>query len=223
MTTTVFIDIDNTLLDFDKCAEMSAQMTFGDMGLRYSDKVFPVFTEINNGLWRDYEEGRITKTEIHKVRWNLIFEKLRIKEDGVECEKLFYSYLRQSSVKITGADELLKYLHSRYTVCAASNSAYEQQKIRLHNAGLLKYIHYLFVSEDIGFKKPEKKFFDVCLKRLGDPDKSEVIIIGDSQNADIRGGRAYGIKTCWYNPFDAADAEGADYIIKNLSEIKNIL
>ncbi len=224
MITTVFIDIDNTLLDFDKCAEMSAVKTFNDMGIEYSDKVFTTFTGINNRLWRDYENGVITKPELHKVRWNLIFEELGIDADGQKCEGVFYSYLRESCEPVSGAIDILRYLHSRYTVCATSNSGYEQQRTRLENAHMTEYIDHIFVSEDIGFQKPEKAFFDECFKRLGGAsDKCRTIIIGDSLNADINGGKAYGIKTCWYNPLYNGGFTDADYAVKSLSEIKNIL
>ena len=31
-------------------------------------------------------------------------------------------------------------------------------------------------------------------------NSSKVLIVGDSLTFDIRGGRNYGIDTCWYNP-----------------------
>jgi len=33
-----------------------------------------------------------------------------------------------------------------------------------------------------------------------DPRKEEVLIVGDSLTSDIKGGNAYGIDACWFNP-----------------------
>lgn len=225
MITTVLIDIDNTLLDFNECARASVKQAFLDMGIEYDSNVFSVFTEINSSLWKALEEERIAKSELHRVRWQIIFDRLNIKKSGSECEEIFLNYLKKSHYPVPGAISLLKYLNSKYTVCAASNSAYEQQKDRLTGAGMIKYIDYLFISERIGFSKPTKEFFDACFYALGDISKHEVIMIGDSLNADIRGGNEYGIKTCWYNYNREAAHENihADYVVESLHEIKRIL
>ena len=42
-------------------------------------------------------------------------------------------------------------------------------------------------------------FFDVTFARLGNPSKTEVLMIGDNWSSDIAGGVNYGLDTCWYN------------------------
>ena len=52
MINTIFIDIDNTLLDFDKCAYLSMKSAFEDCGLPFEDSMFDTFERINLSLWR---------------------------------------------------------------------------------------------------------------------------------------------------------------------------
>lgn len=225
MITTVFIDVDNTLLDFHRCAEYSIKKGFAEWNMPYSDEVFTVFNRINNGLWNRIETGTLTKDELFRIRWQLIFESLGIDRNGRDFEKLFVVNLAESSIPVKGAKELLEYLASKYDVYVTSNAIHQQQIKRMKKAGMYNYIKDLFTSESIGFAKPTKEFFDECFRRIPDTKKEQVIIIGDSLTADIEGGTAYGIKTCWFNFNGEKFTERltADYIVDTLEEIKSIL
>jgi 2-haloacid dehalogenase len=55
------------------------------------------------------------------------------------------------------------------------------------------------VSEDIGFQKPAKEYFDAVIKKIPDFNLRKTLIIGDSLTADIAGGLQNNIDTCWIN------------------------
>ena len=154
-----------------------------------------------------------------------VFQKLGISFDGETFEKYFLDNLAKSAEPVAGAHDLLEYLYKKYRLFTASNAFYNQQTSRLTKAGMLKYIEGMFISEKIGHEKPSKEFFDESFSQMGNPNKDEVIIIGDSLSADICGGAEYGIKTCWYNPHNITPDDDcpADYIVKTLQDIKNIL
>ena len=220
----VLMDVDNTLLDFEKCAKQSIKDGFFEVGISFRDEMFDVFTEINNDLWHRVEKKELTKDELFKIRWKLIFEALNIDFDGPTFEKIFFSNLSQSIEQVDGATDILRYLSEKYTVCVASNARYDQQENRLQKSGMREYIDKIFVSEKIGFEKPDKAFFDVCFKHYPDIKKDEIIMIGDSLTADIAGGVACNIKTCWFNPKNkTADKIKPDYTVQRLDEIKNLL
>lgn len=224
MITTIFIDIDNTLLDFGKCSESSIIKAFKDNNLVFTDNVINTFHKINNKLWSQIEDGSLTKEGLHQIRWKLIFEQLKIDFNGVEFENQFVSNLRESHETVEGAYEFLKYLSDKnYTLCAASNGPYEQQCHRLECADMIKYFKHIFVSENIGIAKPNVKFFEECNSRLGNIPKEEMLLIGDSLSADIVGGINYGIKTCWFNYANSDENSQADYQINKLIDIKEIL
>lgn len=225
MITNVLIDVDNTLLDFNKCAEAAIKIGFSKWNIGYSEKVFPLFLEVNDQLWHKIETGEIDKKTLYQLRWKTIFEKLGIDADGPAFEQDFRTIFSDSKEPVDGAYELLDYLSEKYTVCVASNASYQQQLKRLKHADMLKYFDAVFNSEQIGYPKPEVKFFDACFERLGNIPKESVIIIGDSLSADINGGAAYGLKTLWFNYAKAPvpNYVKADFIVNSLDEIKNIL
>ena len=209
----LFLDIDNTLLDFDAAAAWAMEQCFQKAGLEYKSEMFAAFTEENNKIWQ------------------AILGHLGLEADGVEMEKEFRVLLNLSAVPVEGAEEILTYLkQQKYCLCAASNGPYDQQINRLKKADMLKYFAHCFVSEKVGADKPSQRFFDGCLKELPGVRPEECMMIGDSLTADITGGRAYGMSTCWYVPSvekyrEEKEKSGkpADYIIHDLLELKKIL
>ena len=93
------------------------------------------------------------------------------------------------------------------------------------SAGLLPYFDHVFVSESLGYRKPEKAFFDTCRAPLPGVAAEECVMIGDSLTADIAGGKNAGMKTIWYNHAHRPVPEhcAADQIVDSLSQIKDIL
>ena len=214
----VFIDIDNTLLDFNKCALWSMQKAFEDYHLSFESSMFDTFNMINNRLWLRIEKGELTKEELYACRWNMIFAILGIDIDGVEFENVFYSHLTESAEPVDGAHELLKYLHGRYI------ASYAQQIKRLNNAGMTEYLDRIFISEQIGFSKPKKEFFERCFEKIAPIRPDETLMIGDSLTADIEGGARFGMKTCWYDHnLTNESSDLPDFTVRSLSEIKKYI
>ncbi len=225
MIKAVLIDIDNTLLDFHKCSREAMCLAADDYGIVFPENYFEIFTEINNSLWAKIERGKLDRQGLFKIRWNMIFEKMGINADGVAFEERFREYIKKCAIPVEGANEILEYLSGKYYVCVASNSELAQQEKRLKKAGMMPFIRKIFTSEEIGYAKPSAGFFEACKKELSSFEKDEIILIGDSVTADINGAKAYGFRTCWFNFDKKADAEcaAADFIVDELTEIRNIL
>ena len=224
MTTTIFIDIDNTLLDFDKCAYLSMKSSFEDCGLPFDDNMFATFERINLALWHRLEDKIITKEQLFKLRWPTVLAGIGIDYDGNDMEARFKHYLYTYAVTIEGSERLLRYLSQKYKIYATSNATYEQQISRLKSAGFDKYFSGYFISEKVGAEKPSKEFFDHCFNNLT-VSKDEVVMIGDSPTADIKGGSMYGIKTIWLDRRNEQLPKGVKptHIVKKLVEIESIL
>jgi YjjG family noncanonical pyrimidine nucleotidase len=224
MIKTIFIDIDNTLLDFNESSKLCIKQAFHEQDLPVNENTFTTFKTINDGLWLKIEKGELDRPGLHKIRFNLVLDALGLKGDGCLIEKRFREILFDTAVAVDGAKDLLKYLSSKYKVYAASNAIYLQQINRLTKTEMLEYLSDLFISEKLGVTKPSKEFFDVCIKGANTKIE-ETVMIGDSLSADIIGAKKYGLTTVWYNhnKEDVANAKCADYIVNSLQEIKQIL
>ncbi len=221
---TVFIDIDDTLLDFNKSAFISAKKSFNACGLEFTDQTFDAFLVINNYLWKEVEKGHITREQLHYVRWDMILQKMGMKGDGHLIEQGFLDALFDCAVLKDGAIDICKYLSNKYVLCTASNAPHLQQINRLTISGIKPYVSYIFTSEDIGVNKPDKAFFDACFNKYPLAQKETTIMIGDSLSADVKGAKDYGIKTIWVkNDILADDSKFADFTVNSLQQIKDIL
>lgn len=227
MLKVILIDIDNTVMDFDRCSERSMRLTCTDWGIPYSYDMFEAFKRYNDRRWQDIERGELTVKRLFEIRWNEVFASLGIPmSDGPKFERDFHVYLNVSDIPEDGAKQALEYLSKKYRVFAASNSNTMKQSLRLEKTNMLQYFERLFLSEDMGATKPSREFFGIIFSSLPDVKPNEAMMIGDSLTADISGAAAYGIKTCWYNkarrPFDPASPP-ADFVIEDMREISKIL
>ncbi len=225
MINTVLIDIDNTLLDFHACAERAIEKAMSDHGLNADEHLYQVFYRVTAELWRQIEARTLDHRGLCRQRWNTIFGELDIGLDGESFEAQFRENLKHEAIPMPGARELLRYFANKYPVYAASNGPHQQQLMRLEKAGLTPYIEDLFTSERLGHPKPGKDFFDACFFLLPNSSPASTIIIGDSLNADINGGAAYGLTTCWFNHEALPVPQGcpADYVVRTLAEIQEFL
>lgn len=221
----VLLDFDNTLVDFNECARQSIIDIFKKFDFEYNENVYETFIRENVKIWKRLEKGEITKEQLRADRWNIILKKLGIDFDGKAFEELFENGVASYACPVKYAYELLDYLKEKYPLYVVSNGFRAVQESRLKIGNFEKYFQDVFVSEDVGVAKPDKRFFDYVFSKLGTPDKSDVILIGDSFFADIVGGSNYGIKTIWFNKTreGCPDNTKPTYTASDLSEIKNIL
>lgn len=220
----VFVDIDDTLLDFDLCADWAIKESAKQLNVTLPENIFTTFWKINDSLWKELEKGKISNDALYIKRWDLTFEKLNIQYDAATFDDVFRKNLSRSGMHVKHAEEMLAYLSDKYDIYTASNGPFKQQTTRMKLAGLDKYIKGYFISEAIGHSKPTKAFFDGCFETLKDIEKEQCVMIGDSLSADMHGSHTYGMKCIWYNRLkESYEDVIADYVVEDLIEIKQIL
>lgn len=221
----VLLDLDNTIIDFNECARRSITGIFEDLGFTYNDNVFDTFLTENVKIWKRLELGEIDKAYLRANRWNIILGRLGIDYDGTVIEERFENGVAMGAYPVEGAYDLLDYLDQKYDLYIVSNGLKFVQESRVKIGKYDKYFKSLFLSEDIGIQKPDVRFFDYCYEKLGRPDKDELILIGDSLSADIKGGNNFGIDTIWFNKNGEENLTDIKptYTVNTLKEIESIL
>ena len=222
----VFLDLDDTILDFQKGERRSIYKAFSQLGLPTDDDVIQRYIEINLDCWRALERGEMTKDQVLVGRFQLLFNEMGISTSADEAQDIYEEYLKGEHDFIPGAPELLERFmaEGKYDLYMATNGIPSVQKPRIRDADIAKYFKGIFISEEIGYAKPSKKFFDACFEMIEGFSLEETIIVGDSLTSDILGGKAAGIKTCHFNPKDRPYSRVTpDYKINNLSELIDLL
>ena len=192
----LLFDLDDTLLDFGKAQVLAFKKLLEDENIEYSDESFEKYETINKSLWRSFERGEISNKEVTSERFIRFFALFGMKVDGSEVDNRFRSYLAEGNQLFVGIIEMLEKLSLTHKLYIASNGIGITQHTRLKNNNLNKYFDKIFISEEIGSKKPDREFFDIILKAIGVEDKGEVLMIGDTLTSDILGANNVGIDSC---------------------------
>jgi len=222
---TLLFDVDDTLLDFGAAEQASLRMLLESQGIQYSKDNHNKYSQINRRLWADFEDGKITREELFSTRFSLLFNELGKSVDGIQLEEHYRRGLGEGHQLIAGAMELIHELQADFNLYIVTNGISKTQDKRLKLSGLYSSFKAIFVSEDTGYQKPMKEFFDFVFERIPNINLNETLIIGDSLSADIKGGILAGIDTCWVNlkGIENTTEWKPTYEIKSLDELFHIL
>lgn len=192
----LLFDLDDTLLDFGKAQVLAFKKLLEDEDIEYNDDLFEKYETINKSLWRSFERGEISNKVVTSERFIRFFALFSMKVDGSEVDNRFRGYLAEGNQLFEGIVEMLEKLSLTHKLYIASNGIGITQHTRLKNNNLNKYFEKIFISEEIGSKKPDREFFDIIFKEIGVEDKGEVLMIGDTLTSDILGANNVGIDSC---------------------------
>ena len=222
--TTLYFDLDNTILDFTAAEYTAIRKLLALHNLPVNDEIVSVYSRINVGWWERFEKGEIEKSQIYSGRFNDLLAYFNFSGDPVKMAEDYFDFLSQGYAMLDGADKVLEYLKEQgYTICITTNGMSRTQYRRINGCGLKQYFDYIFVSEDAGHQKPEVEYFDYVMANTPEKDKSKILVIGDSQSSDILGGINFNVDTCWLNPKGKVGEHKATYEIANIMHICRIL
>ena len=223
----LLFDADNTLFDFDT-AERMAFLSLSDVCPDAFDEVtYPVYHVINDGLWKALERKEITREKLRSERFRKYLEAVGAPSDDITVALVTKTYperLSRRSDLINGATELLECLSGQYEIYLITNGITSVQLGRLGNSPIKKYVKDIFISEQIGFEKPDSRYFDHVIRVIGAGSKDECLVIGDSLTSDIDGAIGYGIDCAYFDRNrHGTDGRNVNYHVSDLSQLKEIL
>ena len=217
MIKAVLWDIDGTLLNFKRAQYVALYKCFAYFDEHLDDGMVEVYDRINHSYWLMLEKGEISKSELLVKRFVVFFRKYGINIDPEEFNEMYQVELGNTYVFNDHGYETVKELKNRGIIqFAVTNGTKVAQNGKLRGSGLDKLLDEIFISEDIGFEKPDKRFFEPVIDKLREYgiEKNECVIVGDSDSSDIQGGINAGIRTVHYT--DELRSR-ADAIISDLS------
>lgn len=196
----LFLDLDDTILDFHKAERIALSKTIRAFGVEPSEDVLQLYHGINKWHWEQLELGNLTREEVLVNRFGVLFERLGKTVDAVGCARAYEQNLAIGHYFLPGAEEAVAALSKKYRLFLASNGTASVQKGRMTSANLYRFFERVFVSQEIGHNKPAKEYFDACFAAIPGFDREKAVMVGDSLSSDIRGGINAGIRTVWVNP-----------------------
>lgn len=219
-------DIDGTLIDFHAAEEVCIRTLLREQGVEITMEQFRTYQKINRGYWEALEKNEITKPEVYVNRFRDFFALLGVSH--IDTAKFNADYQRGLAETVEmekDAMEVLTTLSKTHKQYAVTNGSGVAQTGKLAKSGLDQIFEDVFISEVLGYEKPNIEFFEAMEKAIPGFDRKEAIIIGDSLTSDMRGGNNAGIINCWYNPRHLKNETDVriDYEIDKLTDVYRIL
>ena len=221
----LFLDLDDTILDFQKAEHIALSKTLRSFGLEPTETVLKRYNLINKAHWEALERKELTREQVLVGRFQVLFEEMGITVEPVQVARSYEHNLSIGHWFLPGAEEAVERLSKKYKLYLASNGTAKVQAGRLASANISRFFEEVFVSQEIGANKPSPEYFERCFARIPGLDKSKTIMVGDSLTSDILGGQNAGIATCWVNPHHKQGREDirVDYEIESLSQLEDLL
>ena len=222
----LFLDLDDTILDFKKAESIAIRRVMAEFGLEPTDALAARYSAVNDLHWKALERGEMTRDQVLSGRFAMFFGEQGIEVDAEKVARTYEQFLSQGHWFLPGAEETVKQkLFGRYKLYLASNGTAVVQKGRMTSADLYPYFEESFVSQELGHNKPSKEYFEAAFARIPGFDPAQCLMVGDSLTSDILGGKNAGLRTVWVNPYHKSAPEHLkpDYEIEFLADLPALL
>ena len=227
MIKVVLWDVDGTLLDFIAAEKNALREALRHFNLgELSDDDIKTYSAINKSYWKRLETGELTKPQILKGRFVDFFKVKGIEFDDFDALNAEYQVrLGDTVCFFDDSYNIVKSLKGTVKQYAVTNGTKVAQDRKLAKSGLIDLFDGVFISESVGAEKPSIKFFDKVFEQIGNYNKDEIMIVGDSLSSDMKGGNNAGIICCWYDRgIDGIDKSLViDHRINDLHEVLDII
>lgn len=207
----VWLDLDDTLIDFQANSLASLRLTYADCRL---DRYFPSCDEWiasymhhNHMLWGRYNRAEITQDYLrtHRfldpIRERTVISDADFAPEARRLDTIYLDHLAAQKRMIPGAMQLIDHLRAHaYNIGVLSNGFSDVQHRKLRTTGLDTRIDLMVLSDDIGVNKPDPRIYRHAMERAGDTDPAAHLMIGDNPDTDIAGAIRSGWRAILYDP-----------------------
>jgi 2-haloacid dehalogenase len=221
----LLFDADGTLFDYDRAETIALKRAFEQMGWPFAPEYAYEYRRINERIWLDFEEGRISQDRLRTLRFEKLFEAIGVELAPEAFSTRYLGCLAEGIDLIDGAEEVVRALYGRVGLVLITNGLQDVQRPRLTGSAIGAYFSDVVISEEVGAAKPQRAIFEFAFQKMGQPPLDRVLIVGDSLTSDIQGGNNFGIDTCWFNPHDSPrdPAIHVHYEIRDLRELLSLV
>jgi HAD superfamily hydrolase (TIGR01549 family) len=229
----IIFDLDDTLIDYDISEASAFRKTMNRLGIEPDDSLQKQFTKFSRKGWDEFgmnnTKDQYIQNNFHALYSEFmlsLFEQVRsfanIEKSSNDICNIYIDCFSGEDTLTAHADDVCRALSEGRRLAIATNGLIKVQSPRLKN--IRQYFSGTFISEQVGFIKPTRNFFERLVSETGIKDPSRCLMIGDSFISDIYGASSAGMDTCWYNP--RALINDTDivptYEISCLSELLNL-
>ena len=196
----LLLDADGTLLDFDRAEAEAIRNTLRHFQLPDTEEWIEAYHRINDAMWKQLERGEITKNDLRWMRFSHLLDHFGVCGNSYDMADAYVNELSSHAYLLPGALEACQELAQHYQLYIITNGIATVQHRRMATVPISTYIRKCYISEEIGYEKPDIRFFDIVAQDIPNYEPSATLVVGDSLTSDMAGGIHAGLDTCWINP-----------------------
>lgn len=239
---TICFDLDNTLFSHEQAFEKAIRHCYKrqlehwlEKGLEIKavneDVWFDVFKQNSDRYWDQFEHQIVDALTYRRLRYYDTMTAFKLPYSDEEADQFhafYYDIVYQFSKPFAGLESLFKRLISEdIQVGIITNGTVDTQYKKVRELGLDHYIQkeFIFISEQLGIAKPDKRIFSHALQVLG-ADKAKPLFVGDSWEHDVAGAIESGWDAIYLNSRSkppTTDSVKPMAICRTLLEVRNII
>lgn len=226
--TRVFLDCDDTVLDFGASEHAALHEAMAAFSLPFPEEAERYYRAVNAALWKQYEQGGISQSALCVERFRRLLTHLgQCPETAETLNETYAEALSRSSILLPGALTFCRRAAKCFPLYMLTNGVAFIQERRIAASPARECFSGVFISQRLGRQKPQKEFFQAVFDALGmgEEDIRQAVMIGDSLHSDILGGQNAGMDTVWLNFNGKAGEESIrpTYTAQNFDEICQLL
>lgn len=228
----IFIDLDDTVWDFNANSHVALAKTFDDLHLHNIFADYDLFSRLyyakNAELWDLYHHGKIARDFLIVERFAYPLREYgyndRENHLAAHINKCYLENLSQQTRLVPQAYEMLSDLWEKgYQLYILSNGFKEVQARKLEAGKITQFFSRIVLSDEIGITKPDRRIFDYALQ-VTDGHAETTLMIGDNYDADIMGAAHAGWGQIYFDRFDKGYiGEMPQHTVHSLAEVSLIL
>jgi putative hydrolase of the HAD superfamily len=194
----VLLDLDNTLYCYDPC-HLYALAACEEAAL----KQYSVTREVFKTTWKEARSKVNSSLQGHGAshsrllyfhKQSELIERRSNPAYALQMESIYWnSFFENMQLTAEAAAFLEKLKLLRIKSCIVTDLTTQVQMQKWTQLGLDQYIDFLVTSEEAGVEKPDAAIFQLALEKLN-MTPSEVIMVGDNADKDIKGAQQMRIK-----------------------------
>ena len=228
----IFFDMDDTLLFVNVTAESAwkeaCKLAIKEPKPYNTEEFLNQLNTVRNWYWSDAERHRVGRLDLHGARTAII--RMALEKLGCNDEQTANNIAANYANILDGALEffpnaentLKELVKKRVKLALLTNGAGEAQRAKIQRFKLGRYFSICLIEGELGYGKPDQRFFKMALDKLG-VMPNQAWMVGDDLERDITGAQAAEIFSVWYDfreaGLPASSTVKPDRIINNLAEL----
>ena len=137
----VLLDLDDTILDFKRSEAEGLRKTLRQFGIEPTDAIVARYSVINDAQWKLLELGKLTRFEVKRRRFTILFDELGVACDADAVWRCYEKALSENHFFFEGAEEFLSCMEGKNRMYIVSNGTTSVQNGRIASAGIAHYFN----------------------------------------------------------------------------------